>query len=818
MRSPRVPVFALSFLLAVLVALGGSLAPLTVSAQTDPAATAPVPAAPSEGAPTPSVPSAPPQTATPVAPPPSAPPPAALAEPERRSVERLLGTLADEGARTRLMDDLRSLLRVAPGGEPAPEARNDWLADVTQSLGALSAGVLAMVGEIERLPEQIEYATASLSDPLTLERIARTVFTVAAVLLGALAAEWLVKFLLRRPREAVERRVVRFWPLRLLLVIVRILLDVLPIAAFAAAAFGVLALALVDMGFVVRLAVVTVINANVLARIVIAGGRALLAPSTPGLRLLPLTDESAAYSFLWLKRFTNTGIYGYFLLRTFWIIGLSQAAYLFLGDLLALLLAGMAIVFVFQVRRPVAHALRGRDGAPGNFSRFRRHAADFWHILALGYIVAAYLVWVLDMPGGFAYLARATLLSIVTIGVLRLVLHGLDRVFAAIFRLGPETVVEHPLLEERANRYLPALRRVCQAVLVLVAALVIVEVWGGAPFEWFASERGQGVLGRVVSISIVVLIGVFVWEIASAFAERTARRRPDSTRLKTLLPFMQNALRIVLLTIAGLIVLSELGVNIAPLLAGAGVLGLAIGFGAQTLVKDVITGIFILLEDTVSVGDVVELGSHGGLVEKISIRTVHLRDFDGNVHSIPFSEVQTIKNMSKHFAFAVVDVRVAYRENIDDALALMAEVAADMATKGPLAATIVEPFEVVGVEALEDSGVWLRGRFKTRPLGQWNVKREFYRRIKGAFDARGIEIPFPHTTLYFGTDKKGNAPPVRVLSNDAAAAEAPTPSRRRAALDAAARAPGPMIEEHPGAREREDDTSLIPAVDEQTPR
>ncbi len=121
------------------------------------------------------------------------------------------------------------------------------------------------------------------------------------------------------------------------------------------------------------------------------------------------------------------------------------------------------------------------------------------------------------------------------------------------------------------------------------------------------------------------------------------------------------------MTLGGLILLSELGVNIAPLLAGAGVLGLAIGFGAQTLVKDVITGIFILMEDTISVGDVVEVGAHAGLVEKISIRTVHMRDFDGNVHSIPFGEVQTIKNMSKDFAYAVVDVRIAYRENIDDA-------------------------------------------------------------------------------------------------------------------------------------------------------
>lgn len=732
-----------------------------------------------------------------------------LPEPQRRDVEGLIQSLSDDKARGELIGQLRTLLQVAP---PAADAREDWLADVTTSLGGLSAGVLAVLGEVESLPALASQAADSLTDPLTLERILRTVFLVAAVLVAALLAEWIASFLLRRPRSLVERRGTRFWPLRALLMLVRTLLDVLPIAAFAAAAFGVLAL--VDMGFVVRLAVVTVINANVMARIVIAAGRALLAPGTPGLRLVPLTDESAAYGFLWVRRFAHAGIYGYFLLRTFWILGLSQPAYLFLGDLLALLLTGMAMVFVFQVRAPVAEVIRGPADS-GNVARLRRHLADFWHLLAVAYLAAVYAVWVLDVEGGFSYLARATVLSGLALIALRVALSLLDRSFGAIFTLSAHTQRDYPLLEERANRYVPVLRRSIQAVLVIFFALVVAEIWGAAPFEWLGSQRGQALVGRGVSIAIVLVIGVAVWEAAGAFADRMRLRHPGSTRLKTLLPFLQNALRIVLLTIAGLIVLSELGVNIAPLLAGAGVLGLAVGFGAQTLVKDVITGVFILMEDTLSVGDVVELGSHGGLVEKITIRTVHLRDFDGNVHSIPFSEVQTVKNMSKHFAFAVVDVRVAYREDIDEALALMAAVAREMAETGPLAETIVEPFEVVGVEALEANGVWLRGRFKTRPLGQWNVKREFYRRIKAAFDARGILIPVQQTMLYFGQDKKGQAAPLNLRSNAQDYTHPPT--RRRATLDGA-RTPGPMIEEHPGAREREeDDAPLLPAVEERKP-
>ena len=386
------------------------------------------------------------------------------------------------------------------------------------------------------------------------------------------------------------------------------------------------------------------------------------------------------------------------------------------------------------------------------------------------------------------------------------------RAFDGVFRMNRDVSARYPLLEARANRYLPVLRSVLKGFVVVFAALVLLEIWGASPFDWLASSDGRGLVGRLISIAVVVLGGLVLWEVATAFCERLRAANPASTRLKTLLPFLQNAFRVVLLTLGGLILLSEIGVNIAPLLAGAGVLGLAVGFGAQTLVKDVITGIFILMEDTISVGDVVEVGAHSGLVEKITIRTVYMRDFDGNVHSIPFGEVQTIKNMSKDYAYAVVDVRISYRESIDDALALMAEVAADMASKGPLAETIVEPFEVVGVEALEESYIWLRGRFKTRPLGQWNVKREFYRRIKAAFEARGIEIPYPHRTVYLGTDKKGLAPPLRVVNQRAEDVEMP---KRRAEAARAARTPGPMVEEHPGARERtEEEEPMLPAIEE----
>jgi small conductance mechanosensitive channel len=213
-----------------------------------------------------------------------------------------------------------------------------------------------------------------------------------------------------------------------------------------------------------------------------------------------------------------------------------------------------------------------------------------------------------------------------------------------------------------------------------------------------------------------------------------------------------------------MLVLAELGVSVAPILGAAGVVGLAVGFGAQSLVKDYFTGFFILLENQIRQGDVVKLGDHAGLVEEITLRFVRLRDYEGNVHFIPNGEVKTVVNMSRGFAQSVIDVGIAYREDTDEAMQVMREVGAKMRADPAFAARLLDDLEIAGVERWDDSAVILRCRFRCAPLEQWSVRREFLRRLKHAFDAKGIEIPFPHVTVYAGQDKQGKAPalPLRV--------------------------------------------------------
>ena len=208
--------------------------------------------------------------------------------------------------------------------------------------------------------------------------------------------------------------------------------------------------------------------------------------------------------------------------------------------------------------------------------------------------------------------------------------------------------------------------------------------------------------------------------------------------MRTLLPLLRNAFRILLFLMVALIVLSELGINIAPLLAGAGVVGLAIGFGAQTLVKDVITGIFILAEDTVAVGDVVDLGGHVGVVEAMTLRSIRLRDHTGAVHTIPFSAVSTVMNMTRDFGYAVFDIGIAYSEDLDRVIDLLRNLGDEMRQDKDFAHDIREPTEVTGINRFADNAVIIRARLKTAPGKQWNVEREFNRRLKRLFEEHGI--------------------------------------------------------------------------------
>jgi small conductance mechanosensitive channel len=202
--------------------------------------------------------------------------------------------------------------------------------------------------------------------------------------------------------------------------------------------------------------------------------------------------------------------------------------------------------------------------------------------------------------------------------------------------------------------------------------------------------------------------------------------------------------------VAFMLVLGELGISSAPLIATAGVAGIAIGFGVQSLVKDYFTGFALLFENQIRNGDVVEVGGKSGLVEEVTLRYVRLRDYDGVVHFVPNGLISTVSNRSMGYAYAVIDAGIAYRSDVDAAFQVMREEAAALRDDAVFGPKIIEDLDIAGVDRWADSAVMLRARIKTLPLEQWNVKREFLKRLKAAFERNGIEIPYPHLTIYAG--------------------------------------------------------------------
>jgi moderate conductance mechanosensitive channel len=559
---------------------------------------------------------------------------------------------------------------------------------------------------------------------------------------GALA-EWLSRRLLARlgqyaPAPHEDGRA------RLVLLVLALILETLPIIAFALGALiaGAIMLPPYQPGAeAIRVMVWAVIE----ARMVLAVAKAVLAPPnwpSP----IPAGEETRSYLMIWVRRFAFWGFLGFATIEAAWWLGAPGGILAMIEKAIGIALAALAIVFVLQNRTAVANWIAGdRSGSALGWTRLRRHLGDIWHVLAIVYIVAVLIVFSLHQEGGSVFVLRATALSLLANAAARLLAYGNDRLSRRGFAIASDLKERFPLLEERANRYLHLLIKLVTVAIYVFAALAVMQAWGIAAFDWFRTEFGRRATGGMLSIAVVLAVSLAVWEVFSAAIERNlAGLAQARNRRRTLLPLLRTSALCVIVIVAGLTVLSQLGINIAPLLAGAGVIGLAVGFGSQALVKDVITGLFILMEDQIAVGDIVDLGKeHAGVVEAISIRTIRLRDLSGIVHTVPFSEVTSVKNLTKDFSFVVARVAIAYRENIDEVVELLRGVCNELAEDAELGPFILERFDYLGVDSLNEFSLVLIFRVRTLPAKQWAVGRALNRRIKMAFDAHGITIRDP---------------------------------------------------------------------------
>lgn len=269
-------------------------------------------------------------------------------------------------------------------------------------------------------------------------------------------------------------------------------------------------------------------------------------------------------------------------------------------------------------------------------------------------------------------------------------------------------------------------------------------------WKWLITSGAKILAIVIISFIIIRVVRMSIYRSRDRIMLRTEEDIERGKRTETLAALMEKTVRAIVIVAAALMTLKAIGIDIGPLLAGAGVVGLAVGFGAQSLVKDVISGFFILLENHMNVGDVVTIAGEAGLVESINLRVTTLRDLSGNVHIIPNGQIATVTNMTKEYSRAVLDIGVAYKENVDEVMRVMKDVGDELAKDPGFSGRILEPMEMLGVDSFGDSSVNIRARITTKPLEQWSVAREYRRRLKNTFDEKGIEIPFPHVTLYMG--------------------------------------------------------------------
>jgi small conductance mechanosensitive channel len=600
------------------------------------------------------------------------------------------------------------------------------------------------------------------------------------LLVISLAPALLVLWIGRRVLRPLTRLTLpsRLWPAvrRLWQALLEITARVMPMVGFFIVA-GVL-VGLLEASPVVQETVRFLLCVILVYEVVAQSIRVALDPDQrTATRLFPLSHETAKDLWVWTRRLLMYGGLYAVIMHILHRVYEDPQTYQGVRGLLLAVFPALVTGFVVQVARRRARPAAGVSPDTGVrvFQTTWRVIHTLWPFLMVIYAWSLTLLIISHHTGGVSYLVWGSVKTVLVACGLFWVLRWFNRLFDYVLRIGDELRHRYPLLEAKANRYLKTLREVCNGLLVLLAVGLVFEIWGVPVSGFLTSPLGAQVLARTLIIALAVGLTSVAMGMSKTIADVLLQTRIDARgvvheptrKRKTLVPLAHAVIRVAIIFVAVLIILEQLNINTAPILAGVGILGLAISFGAQSLVKDVINGLFILFEDSVSVGDVAILRGTGGLVEKVTLRAVTLRDLSGNVHVIPNGSIDMVTNMTKEYSRYVLDVGVAYRENVDEVIGILKDVDEEMRADPAFSADMLEPIEILGLDRFADSAIIIRARLKTKPIRQWYVGREFNRRMKKAFDERGIEIPFPHRTLYWGLPKQGSQDPIHVAVEEA---------------------------------------------------
>ncbi|MEZ0604027.1 mechanosensitive ion channel family protein [Paraburkholderia sp. IW21] len=530
-----------------------------------------------------------------------------------------------------------------------------------------------------------------------------------------------------------------------------LVLRVLPLAVFVGAASALMSI-FTDDGTPQDSALDSLIDIYVLCRMIVIVSGFFLQPTAPRLRLLRMSDAWAVFVQRWMVRIVSVVGAGSAVAEIAQSLGLNDAAHLALMKVVALAGHVMISILILQCAKPVGELIRKRFAARASLEMFGKALADAWAWVAAFVVMALWFIWALDVQNGYhtlLHLGGISLAILVGARVVSIVIFG---AMARLFHVQDDAAKS--LVHQHAYRYYPLLRRSVSWIIGIVTALALLQVWGVHVADLFRSGSvGHRLASAIVTIGVAAVIALLVWESVNVSVEQRLDRWTTSgdlvraARLRTLLPMLRSALFCVIALVVVLTGLSELGVNIGPLLAGASIFGVALGFGSQKLVQDFITGIFLLMENAMQVGDWVTLASVSGTVEYLSIRTVRLRGSDGSLYTVPFSSVSTVNNTNRGLGNAAVKVNIVFGQDVDLAIDTLKEIGAALREDEKFKTGILSDFSFWGVDGVDGSAVTLAGQIQCRDSARWGVQREFNRRIVDQFSARGIEILNPQRHL-----------------------------------------------------------------------
>lgn len=707
---------------------------------------------------------------------PAPPPPSADTE-----IQAIVKALENPATRDALIRRLKEAEAAPP---PAPEAAitgviGELQAEVGARVTATTQSVVSLADSIQAVPTLVYWLRAQLGDPA----VRGLWIGISLQIWSAILAGWLVSLL--------TRRLLRGWrvrhsdlppmpalPAKLRAAAAHLTVDFAALATFLAVAFG--ALQVLEVSWLARRVAIDLVAGVAIVRPIMAVIKAVLAIHHPRQRLLPISDVEARSLKRWIGAILGLSIYGYVVLQSGLRVGLPWSVHSFELRLLYAVVTILIVLLILR-QRPQLEAAIEHWGATAKADFAHRvpwrTVAVVGHIVLAAFVIVHYLVWALAIPGGTVLLTRGFLVTLMVLAVQRVLLILIERRWPPPAAQASSDGVA--MEEEPAPTRAPGLLPLALRVLVFVLSVAtIAQGWGFDIIGWLRSDGGAALLGAVVRLAAVLAVALALGQLVNLIARRYLERRDGagnlvhSNRSRTLASILRNFALVALAFIAVVNILAEVGVDATALLAGAGVVGLAVGFGAQTLVKDLITGLFILLGDTIRVGDVVDLGGRSGGVEAMSMRTIALRAYDGSVITIPYSSIDVVTNLTKDFGFAVIEIGVGYNEDLDRVVEVMRELDVKLRREWPFRRIILEPLDVAGLERFEHSAVVVKARIKTRAGEQWKVGYEYKRRLKKRFAELGIEIPYPHMQLML---------PERAAAVEEAALSAPDPRLARGA-------------------------------------